>query len=116
LLQHISDTLHSGNAQGAVSSNVYRSQDTPWYTLGHAIQLGYIVIAFIATLLLTLLLRAENRRRGRGERDEVILTGEKPREFDAETEKRGQANGVFESVEAARRDKGDFWSGYRYHL
>jgi len=104
-----------GNAQGAVTSNVYRSRDTPWYTLGHAIQLGYIAIAFIATLALILFLRAENRRRDRGERDEVIMVGGKE-ELDAETKKRGLANGIFESVDTARREKGDFWSGYRYHL
>jgi len=66
--------------------------------------------------LLIFHLRAENRRRESGERDEVIVAGEKAGALDAETEKRGKANGVFESVEAARREKGDMWSGYRYYV
>jgi len=105
-----------GNLHGAVTSNIYRARDKPWYTLGHAIQLAYIAVAFMTTLLVIYVLRAENSRRDRGERDEVILAGEKVDALDEETEKRGKANGVFESVEAARREKGDGWSGYRYHV
>ncbi|KAF8586060.1 MFS general substrate transporter [Ramaria rubella] len=105
-----------GNLQGAVSSNVYRARDTPWYTLGHAIQLGYITMAFIITCVLSVLLRTENKRRERGERDEVISTGEKMDEWDAATAKQAKANGVYESVEAARKAKGDMWSGNRYHF
>ncbi|KAF8586047.1 MFS general substrate transporter [Ramaria rubella] len=102
-----------GNLQGAITSNIYRARDTPWYTLGHAIQLAYITVGFVATTMLILLLRTENKRRERGERDEVIVSGAKAETMDA---KRANANGVFESVEEARRAKGDMWSGYRYHL
>ncbi|KAF8586059.1 MFS general substrate transporter [Ramaria rubella] len=105
-----------GNLQGAVSSNVYRAGDTPWYTLGHAIQLAYISMGFVATCILILLLRIENSRRERGERDEVIVASGKMNTWDALTEKQAHANGVYETVDAARRDKGDMWSGYRYHL
>ncbi|KIJ55285.1 hypothetical protein M422DRAFT_73264 [Sphaerobolus stellatus SS14] len=105
-----------GNLQGIVSSNVYRAKSAPWYTLGHAIQLGYIGLSFICTSILMLLLRAENKRRDRGERDEIIWSGEKGQEMDEETVRRGKLNGIFQSVEEARREKGDYWSGFRYHL
>lgn len=59
--------------------------------------------------------------RDRGERDEVIdgvylerVGGEK--ESEAEREERARKNGRFESVDAARMEKGDEWSGYRYML
>ncbi|KAF8508916.1 MFS general substrate transporter [Gautieria morchelliformis] len=105
-----------GNLQGAVSSNVYRARDTPWYTLGHAIQLAYITMGFVATCVLIRGLHAENERRERGERDEVIVEGEKAETLDAEAEKQAKVNGMYESVDMARRAKGDLWSGYRYHL
>ena len=84
--------------------------------MGHAIQLAYITMAFVATSVLILGMRAENKRRERGERDEVIVGGEKAEMLDAETEKQARANGMYGSVDAARRAKGDRWSGYRYHL
>lgn len=74
-------------------------------------------MGFIATSVLILGLREENKRRERGERDEVIIAArEKAEMLDAETMKQGQANGIYESAEAAKRAKGDLWSGYRYHL
>ncbi|KAL1693562.1 major facilitator superfamily domain-containing protein [Schizophyllum commune] len=105
-----------GNINGAVSSNVYRDKDKPWYTLG--LVLMYIAFGLISSTVYLFLADRENRRRGRGERDEVIRakgTGEE-KEGD-EGKKGGHArNGVYESVDAARRDKGDEWSGYRYTL
>ena len=56
-----------------------------------------------------ILLRRENAARDRGERDEVIA-GEDNKHAD------GDRNGRFESVEDARREKGDLWSGFRYTL
>ncbi|KAG8745990.1 hypothetical protein FRC10_006554 [Ceratobasidium sp. 414] len=99
-----------GNINGAVSSNIYRARDKPWYRLGHGIVLMYIVIGWVTSLAFILLLRRENEKRARGERDEVITGGleEKP---GGEAKARG---GVYESVEEAKRDKGDAWSGYRY--
>lgn len=41
-----------GNIQGAVSSNVYRANQTPWCPLGHGLVLMYIVTGLIATLVL----------------------------------------------------------------
>ena len=55
-------------------------------------------------------LRKENAARARGERDEIIIgvndsaLGPNP------------DNGKYQSVEEARRDKGDKWSGYKYTL
>jgi hypothetical protein len=80
----------------------YRARDKPWYSLGHGIVLLYIVIGWVTSLVFIVLLRRENGKRERGERDEVIGTGEK-------ADKR-----VYASVEEAKRDKGDGWSGYRY--
>lgn len=69
--------------------------------------LAYIAIGFFSSWILRIVLKAENARRERGERDEVI--GEP---------KAGAEKGVkvYESVEAAKIDKGDFWSGFRYTL
>jgi len=95
-----------GNLNGAVTSNVYRSNQTPWYTLGHGIVLGYLSIAFMATLGYWYACRRENARREMGTRDEVIAG--KPG---------GDAtNGVFASIEECRLEKGDHWSGFRYTL
>ncbi|KAG9313103.1 major facilitator superfamily domain-containing protein [Chiua virens] len=95
-----------GNIQGAISSNVYRANQTPWYPLGHGLVLMYICFGLISTVVVRFWLKAENARRDRGERDEIIEGYEGGLE----------ANGVFESVEDAKREKGDRWSGYRYTL
>ncbi|KAI0769158.1 MFS general substrate transporter [Irpex lacteus] len=99
-----------GNINGAVSSNVYRGVDKPWYTLGHGIVLMYIGIAIISAIAYRWLLKKENDRRDRGERDEVIVgVNEDRKDLEAK-------NGKFESVVEAKREKGDGWSGYRYTL
>ncbi|KAJ7117834.1 MFS general substrate transporter [Mycena epipterygia] len=100
-----------GNINGAVSSNVYRAKDKPWYPLGHGLVLMYIIIGILASTGYHFALRAENARRDRGERDEVIGKSGDP-ELDARNEK----NGVFDSIADAKREKGDGWSGYRYTL
>jgi len=104
-----------GNINGAVSSNVYRGKDKPWFRLGHGIVLMYIAIGFVASVSYKILLRRENARRDRGERDEVIrgVNDEKV----AEPEKRSifsRGKAVYDSVEEVKREKGDEWSGYRY--
>ncbi|KAI0936632.1 hypothetical protein AcV5_004722 [Taiwanofungus camphoratus] len=98
-----------GNLNGAVSSNVYRAVDAPWYRMGHGIILAYIAIGWLCSLAFYVLLKQENARRDAGERDEVI---------DGIDNKRANAekNGRYESVEAARMEKGDEWSGFRYSL
>ena len=52
-------------------------------------------------------LSRENRKRERGERDEVIKGVNEDRDDLVR-------NGVFASVEEARKEKGDEWSGFRY--
>ncbi|KAI5118011.1 hypothetical protein M0805_008110 [Coniferiporia weirii] len=106
----IAAIISFGNIQGAVSSNVYRERDTPWYTLGHGVMLAYIGIGFVSAIAFHVLLRRENARRDRGERDEII-TGQGGDKCSGNAR-----NGCYESVDAARRDKGDEWSGYRYML
>lgn len=69
--------------------------------------LAYIAIGFISSFLMRLVLKAENARRARGERDEVI--------GDQNTSAEKGVT-VYESVEAAKIDKGDHWSGFRYTL
>ncbi|KAL4244473.1 MFS transporter superfamily protein [Abortiporus biennis] len=98
-----------GNINGAVSSNVYRGQDKPWYTLGHGIVLMYIGIAIICAILMIILLKRENAARARGDRDEII---EGVNEDRADLAK----NGKFASVQDAKREKGDAWSGYTYTI
>jgi len=96
-----------GNLQGAVSSNVYRAQDAPWYTLGHGILLIYIGIGLSTSTALILYLRKENIKRDRGEMDEIIKGVNEDR---VDLIK----NGTFASINDARREKGDEWSRYRY--
>ncbi|KAH8120224.1 MFS general substrate transporter [Phellopilus nigrolimitatus] len=100
-----------GNLNGAVSSNVYRAKDAPWYSLGHGIVLAYIAIGFLSSLLMRVVLKAENERRARGERNETIGV------LNASTIRNGEREvKVYESVEAAKIDKGDYWSGFKYTL
>lgn len=94
-----------GNINGAVTANIYRARDAPWYQLGHGIVLAYIAIGFICTAIFGFFLQKENDRRDRGERDEVIEGDDKHGD---------EVNGRYESVKAARIDKGDEWSGFRY--
>ncbi|KAF9076155.1 MFS general substrate transporter [Rhodocollybia butyracea] len=97
-----------GNINGAVTSNIYRSADSPWYTMGHGIVLAYIGIGLISVTLMRVGLQRENASRDRGERDEII---------DGINNKRADVkNGHYPSIEAARLDKGDDWSGFRYIL
>lgn len=88
-----------GNINGAVATNIYRAQDKPWYRLGHSIVLGYIAIGFIASAILLVMLRRENARRERGERDEVIEG--------IENNRGDERNGFYRSVEEAQKEKGD---------
>lgn len=105
-----------GNINGAVSSNVYRAVDAPRYRLGHGLVLMYIAIGIASSIAFYVLLRRENAARDRGVRDEVIEGVFRENEGAEEREERARRNGRFASVEAAKREKGDRWSGYRYIL
>jgi len=97
-----------GNINGAVTANIYRARDKPRYILGHAVVLAYIAIGFISSIVFLILLKRENGRRDRGERDEVIQG--------LESKSAADKNGVYSTVEEAKREKGDAWSGFRYIL
>jgi hypothetical protein len=90
----------------------YRAVDAPWYRLGHAIILAYIAIGWLCSAAFMFLLRRENERRDRGERDEVIDSYNSGEGMDELALK----NGRFETVNDARREKGDEWSQFRYTL
>ena len=74
--------------------------------MGNGITLAFVLVSLISAVVSHVLLKRENKRRDRGERDEVI-TG-------LENEKGDAKNGCFESVEEARMKKGDKFSGFRY--
>lgn len=97
-----------GNINGAVSSNVYRAVDQPWFRLGHGLVLMYIGLGFTFTALFLVYLKRQNDQRDRGEQDEII--------GDEVADGKNEKNGRFATVEDAKREKGDEWSGYRYTL
>jgi len=57
--------LSVGNSTGTVSSQIYRSQDSPRFILGHSIDLGFCVLGLISCIILLVGLHLENRRRDR---------------------------------------------------
>lgn len=62
-----------GNLNGIVSSNIYRDDDKPKFYPGHGVVLGYLVLfLFGGSVVQYLLLRRENSKRRRGERDHWI--------------------------------------------
>ncbi|CAG7930470.1 unnamed protein product [Penicillium olsonii] len=80
-----------GNLNGIVSSNIYREDDKPRYYPGHGVVLGYLVLfLFGGSVVQYLLLRRENGKRRRGERDawvegldqsQIDLLGDKRPDF-----------------------------------
>ena len=69
----------------------------------------YICIAPICAIIYRVLLKRENDARDSGKRDEIIEGLNDDREDLVK-------NGRFASVDDAKREKGDAWSGYRYTL
>ncbi|EOO02302.1 putative major facilitator superfamily transporter protein [Phaeoacremonium minimum UCRPA7] len=75
-----------GNLNGVVSSNIYFSK--PRYLQGHGIVLAYLTLFLCGgSILMTTLLRRENAKRRRGERDDWVQ-GLNPREIEALGDKR----------------------------
>jgi MFS family permease len=69
-----------GNLNGVVSSNIYFSP--PRFYEGHGVVMGYLaVFLFGGSVLMSLLLRRENAKRQRGERD-VWIQGKTPKEIE----------------------------------
>ena len=59
-----------GNLNGIVSSNIYRAENAPRYKPGHAVVLAYEALFLLGgSVLQYFLLRRENAKRRRGERD-----------------------------------------------
>lgn len=52
-----------GNFGGAFASNIYRQKDKPRFIIGHSIELGFISIGLIASLMLVFLYRHINSKR-----------------------------------------------------
>ncbi|KAF3912202.1 hypothetical protein ABW21_db0208814 [Orbilia brochopaga] len=59
-----------GNLNGVMSSNVYQGRDSPWYRPGHVAVLVYLAGCLVGgSFVYHMLLRRENRKRMRGDRD-----------------------------------------------
>ncbi|MCJ1462724.1 hypothetical protein MMC07_001327 [Pseudocyphellaria aurata] len=72
-----------GNLNGVVSSNIYRTKDSPKYKPGHGVVLAYLILFLLGgSVLQYILLRAENAKRLAGKR-EVWVEGKSPKEIDA---------------------------------
>ena len=62
-----------GNLNGVVSSNIYLPSDSPGYSIGHGVVLAYLILfLFGGSVLLTLVLRQENKKRLSGQRDHWV--------------------------------------------
>jgi hypothetical protein len=73
----------AANLNGIVSSNIYRGYEAPYYTLGHSVLLGYIVILLLGGYILnyTLLKRGNKKRDAGGESLRArLLSGLTPEE------------------------------------
>ncbi len=75
----------------------------------------YIGMGLVCSFAFLFLLRNENAKRIRGERNEVIV-GVNDKEDEANGGDLKQKNGQFTSIAEAKQEKGDEWSGYRYTL
>lgn len=59
-----------GNLNGVVSSNIYQQRDSPRFRPGHGVVLAYMVLFLLGgSIVTTLLLRRENKKRIAGKRD-----------------------------------------------
>jgi hypothetical protein len=73
---------------GVVSSNIYRTKDSPRFFLGHGVVLAYLVIFLFGGSIVThLLLRAENRKRQNGQRN-YLTEGKTPEQLEVLGDKR----------------------------
>ncbi|KAF8309888.1 MFS general substrate transporter [Clavulina sp. PMI_390] len=105
------------NLNAPAMVNVYRAAYTPWYRPGHILVLSYLVAGLLSSIVFIIKLDRENKARDAGLRTERILS-DLPGGKDAlegETDSK-YSGGTYETVDEARREKGDLWSGYRYVL
>ncbi|KAL7625199.1 hypothetical protein AAE478_004414 [Parahypoxylon ruwenzoriense] len=61
------------NMSGIVSPFIYRTDGAPRYVIGHAVTLGCVGYAGILLMLVSILLKRENEKRDRGERDHILV-------------------------------------------
>ncbi|KAF8624703.1 hypothetical protein AX17_007034 [Amanita inopinata Kibby_2008] len=52
-----------GNFSGAIASNIYRSQDSPRFIIGHAVEMMFVAIGLICTPIAVVLYRNINSKR-----------------------------------------------------
>ena len=61
-----------GNLGAVLGTQLYRSNDGPRFFLGHGFALGYLVANVCVVAILWMVLKRENTKRDKGERDEVL--------------------------------------------
>ncbi|KAI9780929.1 MAG: hypothetical protein M1816_002621 [Peltula sp. TS41687] len=59
-----------GNLAAVMGTQLYRSGDTPRYTVGHSVALAYMCLHVLVTATIWFFMRYENARRQRAEREE----------------------------------------------
>ena len=59
-----------GNLNGVMSSNIYRSEDAPWYRLGHSVVLGYLAIGLLCGSIINYIFLSIGNKRRRNMTDE----------------------------------------------
>jgi len=62
-----------GNCGGLVASNVFITNQAPGYVTGYSVTLGLLFMCGVACTVLLFGMRAENKKRDRGERDDRFL-------------------------------------------
>ncbi|TFK52770.1 MFS general substrate transporter [Heliocybe sulcata] len=66
-----------GNFAGAIASNIYRSQDSPRYLVGHGVELMFVGIGLVTVPLTVLLYTRINARRDKVAREGGVAYSEK---------------------------------------
>ena len=129
-----------GNLNGAATSNVFLTKQSPRYPIGYGIVLLYLVLGLLSSATYLLIIKRENNKREKGLCNETYLDHLPHEEAIAQAaeirakeiadlkQAGGLGNkflslkkrlhsapgGTYASLEEARRLKGDDWSGYRY--
>ncbi|GAA5905619.1 uncharacterized protein JCM6883_005388 [Sporobolomyces salmoneus] len=70
-----------GNLGALVSSNVYRSADSPRYYLGHGVVLGFVAMGFITAPLYAFLLKRENNKKEKLQAEQDALPDHEKRVY-----------------------------------
>ncbi|GAA5877799.1 hypothetical protein JCM16303_000241 [Sporobolomyces ruberrimus] len=70
-----------GNLGAFVSSNVYRSKDSPHYRLGHGVVIGFVAMAFVAAPLYAFLLKRQNDKKERLQAEQDALPDNEKRVY-----------------------------------